>query len=118
MSFTRRTRCWAMQFRRKTNVDTRGAMKSLGSMQFKSTVRWCMLLAVFLVPRLALGQWQVRAGSQFPDCLAGGDADQKLATGCQARQVMAWSWPLSLTRFGYMRTTVSPGSSQQTKLTL
>src|SRR5205823_10987043 len=68
-----------------------GAMKSLGSMQFKSTVRWCMLLAVFLVPRLALGQWQVRAGSQFPDCLAGGDADQKLATGCQARQVMARS---------------------------
>jgi len=60
-------------------------------MQFKSTVRWCMLLAVFLVPRLALGQWQVRAGSQFPDCLAGGDADQKLATGCQARQVMARS---------------------------
>ena len=65
-------------------------MKSLGSMQFKSTVRWCLLLAVFLVPRLALGQWQVRAGAQFPDCLAGGDADQKLATGCQARQVMAF----------------------------
>ena len=39
--------------------------------------------------RLACGACS--AGSQFPDCLAGGDADQKLATGCQARQVMARS---------------------------
>jgi plastocyanin len=65
-------------------------MKSLVSLQFSSTVRRLIVLAAFLVPQLALGQWQARAGSQLPDCLAGAEGDDKLASGCQARQVMAF----------------------------
>ena len=55
-------------------------MISLRSIQFSSTIRWLMVLAAFLVPRLALGQWQARAGSQLPDCLAGAEGDDKLAS--------------------------------------
>ncbi|PYY13371.1 MAG: hypothetical protein DMG61_13600, partial [Acidobacteria bacterium] len=65
-------------------------MNALRSSLFSYTFRRMMLLAAFLVPQLALGQWQSKAGAQFPDCLAGGDADAKLAAGCQARQVMAF----------------------------
>ena len=65
-------------------------MKSLGSIPFSSTFRWSMLLAVFLIPQLSFCQWQVRMGSQMPDCSAGAEGDAKLANGCQARQVMAF----------------------------
>jgi len=41
-------------------------------------------------PLSSLGQWQAKVGAQVPDCLAGGDADLKLAQGCQAHQAMAF----------------------------
>jgi plastocyanin len=48
------------------------------------------LLALIVFPLTSLAQWQVKAGAQFPDCLVGGDADLKLALGCQAGQAMAF----------------------------
>src|SRR6516162_5115746 len=65
-------------------------MKSLGSIPFSSTFRSVLLLGAFLIPQLTFGQWQARLGAQVPDCLAGGDADLKLAQGCQAHQAMAF----------------------------
>ena len=65
-------------------------MKSLGSVPFSSTFRSLLLLGAFLIPQLSFAQWQVRLGSQVPDCSAGAEGDTKLANGCQARQVMAF----------------------------
>jgi hypothetical protein len=56
-------------------------MESLRSISFHPRSAGLMVLAAFLVPRLALGQWQARAGSQLPDGLAGHEGDDKLASG-------------------------------------
>jgi len=53
-------------------------------------LRWLLLLALFAFPLSSFAQWQVKVGSQAPDCLVGGNADAKLAAGCEARQVMAF----------------------------
>jgi plastocyanin len=45
------------------------------------------------VPLSVFGQsttWQVKVGSQVPDCLVGAPSDSKLAEGCQAHQAIAF----------------------------
>jgi plastocyanin len=55
------------------------------------SVQRVVLLAAFLAPQVALAaQWNVKMGAQVPDCLPGADGDQKLAAGCQARQIMGF----------------------------
>jgi plastocyanin len=56
----------------------------------KSLRGWLVLLALLAFPLGSFAQWQAKVGAQFPNCLVGGDADLKLATGCQARQAMAF----------------------------
>ena len=50
------------------------------------------LLAFLASPHsaFAITQWTAALGGQYPDCLAGGDADDKLAAGCEALQAMAF----------------------------
>jgi plastocyanin len=63
-------------------------MKTRNPIRFQT--RWVLLLALLAVPLSSFAQWQAKAGAQSPDCLVGGDADLKLATGCEARQAMAF----------------------------
>jgi len=67
-----------------------GAMKTISMIQMKSHSRWLLLLALWALPASFFAQWQTKVGAQSPDCLAGADGDDKLASGCQARQVMAF----------------------------
>lgn len=68
-------------------------MKIVDKTELASPLRWLVILAVFAVPLSLFGQsgsWNASAGAQRPDCLVGGDADLKLAQGCQAGQAMAF----------------------------
>jgi plastocyanin len=65
-------------------------MKTINMIQMKSNSRWLLLLALLALPASSFAQWHAKAGAQFPDCQVGGDADDKLASGCQAAQVMAF----------------------------
>jgi plastocyanin len=56
----------------------------------KSTLILLLLFALLLLPLSSFAQWKATAGAQRPDCLVGGDADDKLAAGCQAFQAMAF----------------------------
>jgi hypothetical protein len=63
------------------------------SIQDTFTTRCFLLLALLAVPLSVFGQsttWQVKVGSQVPDCLVGAPSDSKLAEGCQARQAIAF----------------------------
>ncbi|MBV8068631.1 MAG: hypothetical protein JO270_01900 [Acidobacteriaceae bacterium] len=57
-----------------------------------TTAQRLLLATALIIPQLAFcqTQWQAKVGVQFPDCLSGATGDQKLASGCQAEQVMAF----------------------------
>ena len=65
-------------------------MKTRSPIPMRFHARWLLLLALLAVPLSSFAQWQAKAGAQSPDCLVGGDADLKLALGCEARQAMAF----------------------------
>src|SRR5215831_15319755 len=89
-------------------------MKSLDVVQMmKYYTRALLLVVVLAFPLSTFGQWQAKVGAQSPDCLVGGDSDLKLASGCQAYQAMAFI----PNRFGFIRTTASPGRALPTKVT-
>jgi len=58
----------------------------------RPTTPWCWLLvlALLVFPLASYAQWQVKAGSQVPDCQNGSASDTLLASGCQAAQAMAF----------------------------
>ncbi len=65
-------------------------MKALNILKIKFLWSWLLLPALLVFPVSSYAQWQVKAGAQFPDCQAGAEGDAKLASGCQARQAMAF----------------------------
>lgn len=65
-------------------------MKTRSPIPMRFHARWLLLLVLLAVPLSSFAQWQAKAGAQSPDCLVGGDADLKLAQGCEARQAMAF----------------------------
>ena len=68
-------------------------MYALKVNQLTMPLRWLMVVCLLAVPLSSFAQassWNVKAGAQSPDCLAGGTGDAKLDAGCQARQAMAF----------------------------
>jgi plastocyanin len=65
-------------------------MKTLGTLRVMFPLRWLIVLALLGVSLNCFAQWQVKVGAQSPDCQVGAEGDVKLASGCQARQAMAF----------------------------
>ena len=65
-------------------------MKTLNILSLKFHWALLILLTLLVIPVATFAQWQVKAGSQVPDCQNGSDADTLLASGCQAAQAMAF----------------------------
>lgn len=65
-------------------------MKTHSTVRMKSHARCLLLFALLAVPLSSFAQWQVKVGSQVPDCLVGAASDAKLAQGCQSRQALAF----------------------------